>query len=209
LDKHLEAWNKTYSSLRNEEIRTDDWLDRYAKALASAGARPILDLGCGSGNDTKYLIDRGYSVVACDYSEEAIENIKTKLPKARALAFDMREGLPFSDGEFQAVISDLSIHYFPWDTTAMIVRELHRVLGEGGQLLLRVNSTKDFNHGAGRGEPIEENFYLIDGIYKRFFDGRQLDELFGAGWKILVKKKARMERYEKTKELWELLVERA
>lgn len=208
MDKHQEIWNKNYASMKSEAIAMDDWLDGYALILASAEKSPILDLGCGSGNDTKYLIDRGYSVIACDYSEEAIEGIKLKLPKAKTSVFDMREGLPFGDAEFRVVISDLSIHYFPWAVTVGIAGELQRILGARGYLLLRVNSTKDINHGAGKGEMIEENYYLNEGIQKRFFDERQLDELFGAGWKILDKKEMRMNRYEKTKELWELLVEK-
>ena len=32
----------------------------------------ILDAGCGSGRDTKYFKDQGYSVVAFDYSEEIV-----------------------------------------------------------------------------------------------------------------------------------------
>ena len=42
--------------------------ERFLKYL-SAGAR-ILDLGCGSGRDTKVFLDRGYQVDAVDGSEE-------------------------------------------------------------------------------------------------------------------------------------------
>lgn len=209
LEKHLEAWNRTYSSKRNEEIRIDSWLDEYGPVLAAAGTSPILDLGCGSGNDTKYLLDRGHSVIACDYSEEAIANIKAKMPKAEASVFDMRDGMPYRDAEFQVIVSDLSIHYFTWAITVEIVKEMHRILGEGGFLLLRVNSTKDLNYGAGKGALIEDNYYCDGGIYKRFFDAGQLDDLFRDGWEIRRKREMTLHRYELAKQLWELLVRKA
>ena len=42
---------------------------RFFLKYLTAGAR-ILDLGCGSGRDTKYFRDHGYNVVAIDGSEE-------------------------------------------------------------------------------------------------------------------------------------------
>ncbi len=33
----------------------------------------ILDVGCGSGRDSKYFIDRGYSVIAVDASEKMVD----------------------------------------------------------------------------------------------------------------------------------------
>ena len=42
--------------------------DRFLKYIPDHGI--ILDFGCGSGRDTKYFLDKGYSVTAVDGSEE-------------------------------------------------------------------------------------------------------------------------------------------
>lgn len=42
--------------------------DRFIKKLAPGAC--ILDFGCGSGRDTKYFLDKGFSVEAIDGSEE-------------------------------------------------------------------------------------------------------------------------------------------
>ena len=42
--------------------------DRFLKRIPDHGI--ILDFGCGSGRDTKYFLDKGYSVTAVDGSEE-------------------------------------------------------------------------------------------------------------------------------------------
>ncbi len=42
--------------------------DRFLKYITDHGI--ILDFGCGSGRDTKYFLDKGYTVTAVDGSEE-------------------------------------------------------------------------------------------------------------------------------------------
>ena len=42
--------------------------DRFLKYIPDHGI--ILDFGCGSGRDTKYFLDKGYTVTAVDGSEE-------------------------------------------------------------------------------------------------------------------------------------------
>ena len=59
-----------------------DMVDFYRKFLPVVGAEgSILDLGCGSGRDTKYFVDLGYKVDAIDASKEMVRlaSIKTGL----------------------------------------------------------------------------------------------------------------------------------
>jgi 2-polyprenyl-3-methyl-5-hydroxy-6-metoxy-1,4-benzoquinol methylase len=46
----------------------ENFYELFLRHVQSGGR--ILDLGCGSGRDTKAFIDRGYSVQAIDGSEE-------------------------------------------------------------------------------------------------------------------------------------------
>ena len=60
----------------------------------------ILDLGCGSGRDSKYFHDKGYEVVAADPSAEMCKRTRELVPIE---VFEMRaEDLNFED-EFDAV----------------------------------------------------------------------------------------------------------
>ncbi|MBQ7649341.1 MAG: methyltransferase domain-containing protein, partial [Victivallales bacterium] len=43
-------------------------------------AGKILDLGCGIGANTQYLIERGYHVLSADYSREALKSIERLQP---------------------------------------------------------------------------------------------------------------------------------
>jgi SAM-dependent methyltransferase len=86
-------------------------IEREAISLGLSGWR-ALDLACGTGKSTEPLLRRGYSVVACDISEEMINQARRKLPD-HADAFlvaDMRDLPPL--GEFDLVLClDDAINY--------------------------------------------------------------------------------------------------
>jgi SAM-dependent methyltransferase len=183
MDIARSRWDQTYKSQTMEDVPVDDWLNRYSTALSHSKDTPVIDLGCGLGRDTSYLCEKGYKVIACDYSKGATDFIKRNFPGVETKLFDMRYGLPFADASAKAVIADLSLHYFPWDQTREIVTEIFRVLQAGGILLCRLNSMRDLHYGAGSGEEIEKHYYLKDGIPKRFFSREDVVSLFD-GWEV-------------------------
>lgn len=195
-------WNEIHSNYERTEIKHDDWLDLF-KQIINDCKTPIIDLGCGSGNDTLYLVKRGKEVIPCDYSNAAIRNIQKNFPEIkRTECFDMSKGLPFENNFTDLIICDLSLHYFTEKTTFEILKELERVLKPNGTLIFRVNSVNDVNHGAGEGEEIEHHLYkTIDGRYKRFFDQDDIKKFF-ADWDTLFIHEETMGRYEKEKVLW-------
>ena len=185
----------------------DLWLDKHEGILESSRDTPILDLGCGYGNDSLYLAERGYRTVSCDKKIKAVENVRCFVPSAKTVLVDMRDGLPFDEKTFRVVIADLSLHYFPWEETVRIVRNISGVLQDGGFLLCRLNSVNDFHFGAGQGEEIEPQYYLLDGLTKRFFDRAQIDALF-SNWDIKQIGEYELNRYRNPKMLWELVLQK-
>lgn len=200
-------WDKIYKSIGDKKIKYDLWLDKYENILIKSKDIPIIDLGCGFGNDTLYLKERGYDVISCDFSEEALQRLSNYIDNLTIKCFDLKEGLPFESNSAKIIISDLSLHYFTWSDTEKILKEIDRVLMDDGILLCRVNSTKDINHGSGQGTKIEENFYDIDGNLKRFFNEEQLRELF-KNWNIKYINELEMNRYKVSKILWEIAIEK-
>lgn len=200
-------WNEQYMASGNKSVIYDLWLDKYESILQASKDTPIIDLGCGLGNDTLYLYERHYKVISCDYSEEALKKLELFIENPITKLFNMKDGLPFESESAKVVIADLSLHYFSWSETKKIVNEIKRVLKENGFLLLRVNSVKDTNYGAGKGIIIEKNYYNIDGHLKRFFDREQLVKLF-IDWKVKYSKEHEMNRYTNSKILWEMAVQK-
>lgn len=162
-------WDNIYKSNTVKKLTYDLWLDRHIDILEKSKDEEIIDLGCGIGGDTLYLMEKGYKVISCDYSEEALKILNETMPGAKTVQMDISKTLPFEDESIGLIIADLSLHYFDCETTKNIVEEIRKVLKPNGYLLGRVNSINDFNYGAGSGKEIENNFYLTEEGYKRFF----------------------------------------
>ena len=140
----------------------------------------ILDLGCGIGCDSMYLQKKGFNVVACDFSQVALDRLNKDANKINTLLLDISKKLPFKESSFDIIIADLSLHYFDEETTRNIMKEIKRLLTSNGILIARVNSMQDFNHGAGQGEKVEDNYYFVKGYNKRFFNKEEIDKYFSA-----------------------------
>jgi ubiquinone/menaquinone biosynthesis C-methylase UbiE len=203
-----QEWNRKFSRL-NEEGEEDAWLQRWRHVLDASQNSPVLDLGCGDGQDARFLTERGFPVIAADFSEKALEITRRKAPAAKTQNVDLTRGLPFPDASFGAIVASLSLHYFPWHRTTEILADVRRCLQPGGHLLARFNSTQDPRYLAAEKQHIENNFYLIEGIPRRLFDKQDLDALFEEGWELRAANERTTRRYGGNKLAWEVVATRA
>ncbi len=198
----LNYWNGVHKEISRSDIRTDDWLDRFGDIIMNC-KKPILDLGCGTGNDTLYLIEKGRQVISCDQSENAIRNMRKNFPEVSEIkCFNMLDGLPFEKDSFELVIADLCLHYFTEADTHKLIADIRRILIPGGHLILRVNSVNDVNHGAGAGKEIERHLYETENnTIKRFFDEEDI-RFFFKDYEIVYLHEEIMSRYRLKKYLY-------
>jgi ubiquinone/menaquinone biosynthesis C-methylase UbiE len=115
------------------------------KVLDLARLKPgesVLDVGCGTGTlaiAAKKRVGHGGKVFGIDASLEMIARAGKKARKA-GLAIEFRnetiEVLPFSDGQFDAVLSTVMLHHLPRKVREAGIREIHRVLKPGGRVLI-------------------------------------------------------------------------
>lgn len=201
-------WNDVYRNWGKERIVADDWLTNYGEIIAACPT-PILDLGCGEGNDVLSLTKLGKEVVACDYAPEVLHSIQKNFSEhCSPQCFDLRQGLPFQTNSCAVIIADLCLHYFSTVETKQILAEIKRVLRPRGHLLVRVNSLNDTNHYANQGQEIEPHYFLaVDGLLKRFFTEADCRQFF-APFKIKELAEKKMLRYRKEKILYELLCQK-
>lgn len=207
---YLEMWDN-WSKKRASIPVYDNWLDDYNDILTENKNTEILDLGCGIGADTLYLIERGFNVLSCDFSNEALKSIRENIPNSKTKYLDMLKTFPFADKSYSLIIADLSLHYFDNDATINIMNEIKRVLKDNGVLLARVASVNDFNFGAGIGEQLEKNFYFEGDYTKRFFDQNDVNKYFGIIGKVESLETSMMrneEEYSKPKMLYRIKVKK-
>ena len=163
----MEYWQSYYRNSDDPYPIYDHWLDSALPEILAA--QTVVDLGCGNGVDSLFLAEQGASPIGCDISREALDALAARAPGVRTLCFDMTKGLPFADGAVDVLIADLSLHFFPWETTRAIADEILRALRPGGLLLCRVNALEDFRQREGDVE-VEPHFYRTGGRDTRFFD---------------------------------------
>jgi ubiquinone/menaquinone biosynthesis C-methylase UbiE len=193
----------------DEEGSEDAWLERWRHLLDAGPGSPVLELGCGDGRDARFLTERGFPVIATDLSEKALEITRRRAPAAKTQNVDLTRGLPFPDESFGVIVASLSLHYFPWRQTTEILADVRRCLRPDGHLLARLNSTKDPHYRAAEKQPVENNFYLVEGMPKRLFDQQDLKALLQEGWKILATEERTSRRYGGQKLAWEVAARRA
>lgn len=186
----------------------DRWLDRWLPLLAErAGDRPIFELGCGDGRDTEIFEAAGHRVVAIDRSEAALARARARAPLAEYHRQDIRAPWPIGQRSTGVVVASLSLHYFDWPETMVLVGRVREVLDASGVLLCRLNSTNDHHFGASGHPEIEPNLYLVSGRRKRFFDRAAIDALFAARWFVRHCEERSVLRYDKPKIAWEICAE--
>ena len=189
-------------------MSADPWLERWQPLIASyANQTPILELGCGAGDDTVTLAQAGYDVVALELSAESVAKVKARVPGACVHCQDIRAPLPVSPGGAGVVVASLSLHYFEWEETMDLIERIRQTLNHPGLLLCRLNSTNDHNYGASGHPRISENYYCVNGKPKRFFDRDAVVKLFASGWNLLSMEELITHKYEQPKALWEIALE--
>lgn len=195
----LKYWDERHTYCQRDKIKVDDWLERFVSIIDKCTC-PILDIGCGGGNDTLFFLDRGREVIPCDQSLNAIRNINNNFPEiSDARCFNFLDGFDFPDKSFEIICADLCLHYFRNEDTEYILGELNRILKKDGHMFVRVNSVKDVLHGAGQGEEVEHHVYKMeDGTIKRFFDRADIDIIF-SDFDIIFCEEQTMDRYSSKK----------
>jgi ubiquinone/menaquinone biosynthesis C-methylase UbiE len=120
-------------------IRSGPQMREYvqiAERVAGERAGRVLDWGCGHGQITDLLRQRGVEVVAFDYrpeTEAAIIRLP-HFPDVEAHVSSDPVRLPFADDEFDTVLSCGVLEHVEYPEASL--KELHRVLRAGGRLLV-------------------------------------------------------------------------
>jgi len=140
----------------NSAVPASEFMERYAKGdlpwqidrpqpevvrLMQAGKfeSPVLDLGCGSGDNAIELARHGYRVLGMDVVPEALRLAREKSAKAglaQPPEFFLGDALQLEESGVEAeIVLDCALfHIFEDKERPAYVRGLERVLAPGGRL---------------------------------------------------------------------------
>jgi ubiquinone/menaquinone biosynthesis C-methylase UbiE len=155
-----EAYDRYLGPLLFEPFAAD-----LARRLAKPRALKVLEVAAGTGIVTRRLLEvlpANGRLTVTDLNEPMLAHARLKIgedPRVHWRQADALE-LPFSDGEFDAVVCQFGLMFFP--DKARSIREFYRVLAPGGHLLLSVWDSLQANPHATVAQSAIVEFFSVD-----------------------------------------------
>lgn len=134
IQKAYNEWSEIYDTDQNLTRDLDQEVTR--ETLANLRFDSILEIGCGTGKNTAFLVQVGAHVHALDFSEGMIEKAKEKV-KAENVRFsvaDLTQKWPCEDQSYDLVVCNLVLEHI--EDLSFIFSEASRVLKENGRFMI-------------------------------------------------------------------------
>jgi SAM-dependent methyltransferase len=166
----MENMSETGKHIEHGNLMVSDWVTKYTALIPSNTL--VLDLACGSGRNTRFLLDKGYSVVALDKDVSQLVDISCR-KNLRKYKFDLEAGIkfPFHKQEFSGVIVTNYL-YRP------LFENLINSLSDGGVLIYQTFMIGNEAYG----RPINPKFLLKRNELSDVFDKKLYVIAFEQGY---------------------------
>ena len=130
-DITLDYYNNNAHSFTSDtlDVEFSDIQDRFLAELQPGTL--ILDFGCGSGRDSRYFLQKGYRVEACDGSEEMVKAAtqNTGIPVKQMLFSELDE-----QERYDGIFACASILHVPSAELPDIIGKMKEAVKKGGVL---------------------------------------------------------------------------
>jgi ubiquinone/menaquinone biosynthesis C-methylase UbiE len=168
------VWSETYDTVEN---KTRDLEARALRESVSGDNLEILEIGCGTGKNTRFLQTRAKHLIGADFSEEMLTLAKQKIT-ADTVEFrqmDLRENWDFAAGSFDLITCSLALEHI--ENIDFVFSEACRVLRAGGKFYFgELHPFKQFQGSKAR-------FETGAGVFELECYVHHVSEFFAAGKK--------------------------
>jgi ubiquinone/menaquinone biosynthesis C-methylase UbiE len=127
-------WAETYDTDLN---RTRDLAaEALRQADINLSDRKIVEVGCGTGRNTAWLVELSDEIVALDFSDEMLAKAmdRVKDPRVRFVQHDARAAWPLADSSADVVIAMLVLEHI--QNLQTFFAEAARILSHDGKLFV-------------------------------------------------------------------------
>ena len=104
--------------------------------------KKLLDFGCGCGRLARMFKGHPFKITGCDVDSRHVQWINENLGFMDAVLTGLRPPLPFSENEFDAVISISVFTHLNERSQDEFLKELWRITGRGGYLFITVHGAR-------------------------------------------------------------------
>ena len=143
------SWNrvaKRYEEKFMDIDLYDETYDLFLKNLADSSH--VLDIGCGPGNISTYLLNKNstLSITGVDLSANMIELAKKKIPEGAFEVLDVRD-VGTLEKIFQGIVCGFCIPYLAINDVQKLLVECYEMLAPGGVFYLSFVDGKEEQSG--------------------------------------------------------------
>jgi ubiquinone/menaquinone biosynthesis C-methylase UbiE len=105
------AWSKSYDSVKNNT--RDVEAKALRETLSAESFDNVLEIGCGTGKNTMWLLTKAKNVVGADFSNEMLAKAKSKInaDNVEFVQTDVRETWNFADEQFDLITCSLILEH--------------------------------------------------------------------------------------------------
>jgi 2-polyprenyl-3-methyl-5-hydroxy-6-metoxy-1,4-benzoquinol methylase len=134
----------------------------------------ILDVGCGYGKNSLYMIKQGYNVVGIDVAQYPISKCRENFPAHTFLPIDMLEN-NFQDKSFDTIVDAGALHVNEPSLHRSFFEQYHRTLKDESTCFIRIFNTAHNSNSPiffvylnmpVYGKSVQETEQLVAGLFK-------------------------------------------
>lgn len=156
-----QAYNQWAEQYDSNENKTRD-LDKKASAavLSNQPFSKVLEIGCGTGKNTAFLLSKADRVLAVDFSDEMLAKARAKITdkRIRFVRADITESWPLPDNSVDLVCCNLVLEHI--ENLKFIFHQAYQKLMPGG--LFFISELHPFKHYLGS----KARFESSKGLYE-------------------------------------------
>ena len=123
------VWAENYDTVEN---KTRDLEAKALRESVSGENLEILEIGCGTGKNTKFLLTKAKKLIGADFSAEMLERAKEKITATNVefQQMDLREDWNFATASFDFITCSLALEHIA--NIDFVFSQARKVLRENG-----------------------------------------------------------------------------
>jgi 2-polyprenyl-3-methyl-5-hydroxy-6-metoxy-1,4-benzoquinol methylase len=166
----FETWNNVASLYQDKFMTLDLYNETYdfmCNSINKTNAK-ILEIGCGPGNVTKYLLTKrpDFDILAIDIAPNMVKLAILNNPTAKFAIMDSRE-IEKIHAKFDGIVGGFCLPYLSQTDCQKIVNDCYNLLNENGLIYLSFVE----------GDPFESDYKIGSSGNRSYFYYHSLDEL--------------------------------
>ena len=172
----FDTWNKVASLYQDKFMNLDLYNDSYDK-ICNSLSKPnstILEIGCGPGNITKYLLAKrpDFDFFGIDIAPNMIELAEANNPTASFQVMDIRQ-IDQIESKFDGLICGFCLPYLSEMDCLKLVADSHNLLNQDGLLYISFvegDPTKSGFQTASSGDRVYFYYHELENVKKALIE---------------------------------------